>query len=72
VEAVKGFRIPVDAPKDLIDSYFEAKRRALEAVLNHVKFNRKTHLDALWLNYFNGYFSPLFHFWKFFSHIERG
>lgn len=45
MEAIKSYRIPVDAPKDLIDSYFEAKRRALEAVLNHVKFNRKAHLD---------------------------
>ena len=28
--------------------------------------------SALWLNYFNGYFSSLFRFWKFFSHIDRG
>jgi len=45
VEAVKSYKIPVDAPKDLIGSHFKAKRRALEAVLNHVKFNGKAHLD---------------------------
>jgi len=45
VEAIKSYRIPVEAPKDLVGSYFEAKRRALEAILNHVKFNRKAHLD---------------------------
>jgi len=45
VEAVKSFRIPVDAPKDLIDSYFKVKRRVLEVILTHVKFNRKAHLD---------------------------
>jgi len=45
MEAVKSYRIPVDAPKDLVDSYFEAKRRALEVVLNYVKLNGKAHLD---------------------------
>jgi len=45
LEVVKSYKIPVDAPKDLIDSYFEVKRRSLEAVLNHVKLNGKAHLD---------------------------
>lgn len=45
MEVVKSYKIPVDAPKDLIDSYFEVKRRSLEAVLNHVKLNGKAHLD---------------------------
>jgi putative transposase len=45
VEAVKSCRIPVDAPKDLIDAYFEVKGKALEAVLNNVKFDRKAHLE---------------------------
>jgi putative transposase len=45
VEAVKSCRIPVDAPKDLIDAYFEAKRKALEVILNNIKFYRKAHLE---------------------------
>ena len=45
MEVVKSYRIPVEAPKDLIDSYFEVKKRSLEAVLNHVKLNGKAHLD---------------------------
>jgi len=45
MEAVKSCRIPVDAPKDLIDAYFEVKRKALEAVLNNIKFDRRAHLE---------------------------
>ena len=45
MEAVKSYRIPVDTPKDLINSYFEVKRRSLEAVLSHVRLNGKAHLD---------------------------
>jgi putative transposase len=45
LEVVKSYKIPVDAPKDLIDSYFEVKRRSLEIVLNHVKLNGKARLD---------------------------
>jgi len=32
LEVVKSCKIPVDAPKDLVDSYFEVKGRSLEAV----------------------------------------
>ena len=39
MEAVKSYRIPVDAPPDLIEAYFEARKRALDAVLSHVRFS---------------------------------
>jgi putative transposase len=45
MEAVKSFRIPVEAPLDLLESCFEVKKKALEAVLSHVKFNGKSHLE---------------------------
>ncbi len=45
VEAVKSYRIPVEEPLDLIEAYFEVKRRALEAILSYVKSNGKAHLD---------------------------
>jgi putative transposase len=45
VEAIKSYRIPVEAPRDLIDSYFEIKKRALEAVLSKVRFSEKAHLE---------------------------
>jgi hypothetical protein len=45
LEAVKRYRIPVEALKDLVDSYFEVKRKVLEVILNHIKFNRKAHLE---------------------------
>jgi putative transposase len=45
LEAIKSYRIPLDAPIDLIDSYFEVKRKALKSIFSHVKFNGKAHLD---------------------------
>jgi putative transposase len=45
MEVVKSFRIPVEAPLDLLESYLEVKRKALEAILSHVKFNGKAHLE---------------------------
>ena len=45
MEAVKSYRVPVDAPRDLIDSYFQIKRRALDRVLSHVRFSGKAHLE---------------------------
>ncbi|MGC9104751.1 MAG: hypothetical protein ACP5JF_08215 [Candidatus Methanodesulfokora sp.] len=39
MEAIKSYRIPVGAPKDLID--FEMKRRALDMLLAHVKVSEK-------------------------------
>jgi hypothetical protein len=41
MEAIKSCRIPVEAPKDLIDAYFEVKKRALDAILSKVKFSGK-------------------------------
>jgi putative transposase len=41
----KSYRIPIDVPVDLIESYFEVKREALKSILSHVKFNGKAHLD---------------------------
>jgi len=45
-EAIKAYKIPVEAPRDLIEAYFEAKRRALREVLDHVAYSRsgKAHL----------------------------
>jgi len=45
MEAVKSFRIPVVVPVDLIDSYFEVRKKALGVILSHVKSNGKAHLD---------------------------
>ena len=45
MEAVKSYRIPVEAPLDLIESYFKVKEKALETILPHVKFNGKAHLE---------------------------
>ena len=45
MEVVKSYKIPIDAPKDLIDSYFEVKKRSLETILRHVKLDGKAHLD---------------------------
>jgi len=45
MEAIKSYRIPINTPKDLIDSYFEIKKRALEVVLSKVKFSEKAHLE---------------------------
>ena len=45
MEAVKSCRIPVDAPKDLIDAYFEAKRKASEVILSKVRLSGKAHLE---------------------------
>ena len=45
--AIKSYRVPVEAPGDLMEAYFEAKRRALEEVLSHVTHSRtgKAHLS---------------------------
>ena len=45
MEAVKSYRIPVEAPLDLLESYLEVKRKALELILSHIKFNGKAHLE---------------------------
>ncbi|MEM0076648.1 MAG: hypothetical protein QXY91_03510 [Thermoproteota archaeon] len=45
MEAVKSYRIPVEAPKDLIEEYFQVKQRALEHIFAHVRFSNKAHLS---------------------------
>jgi putative transposase len=45
MEAMKSYRIPVDAPKDLIEEYFKAKQRAFAFVSSKIKFSNKAHLD---------------------------
>ena len=45
--AVKSYRIPVEAPRDLREACFEAKKKALEEVLSHVEHSQsgKAHLS---------------------------
>ena len=45
MEAVKSYRIPINAPKDLIDAYFKVKERALEYVLSKVRLSDRAHLS---------------------------
>jgi len=46
-EAIKSYKIPIEAPRDLIEAYFEARRKALRKVLNHVTYSQtgKAHLN---------------------------
>ena len=43
---VKAYKIPIETSRDLIEAYFEVKRRALRCVLNHVAYSQtgKAHL----------------------------
>ncbi|MEM3790982.1 MAG: transposase [Thermoproteota archaeon] len=45
MEAVKSYRIQVEAPKDLIEEYFQVKQRALDAIFLYVKISKKAHLN---------------------------
>ncbi|MEM3568420.1 MAG: hypothetical protein QXI20_02650 [Candidatus Jordarchaeales archaeon] len=45
MEAVKSYRIPVEAPRDLIEECFKVKQRALEHVFAHVRFSNRAHLS---------------------------
>ena len=45
MEVVKSYRIPIEAPRDLIEEYLRIKRRALEHTLLGVKLSEKAHLD---------------------------
>jgi putative transposase len=45
MKVVKSYRIPVNAPKDLIEEYFRVKQRALEYVLSKVRLSDKAHLS---------------------------
>lgn len=46
-EAVKAYRIPVEAPIDLLEAYFEVREKALREVLDHVAYSKteKIHLN---------------------------
>ena len=46
-EVVKAYKIPIESPRDLIEAYFEVKKKALREILNHVTYSRtgKTHLN---------------------------
>jgi len=46
-EAIKSYKVPIEAPRDLIEAYFEVKRKALREVLNHVAYSQtgKAHLN---------------------------
>ncbi|MEM0452802.1 MAG: hypothetical protein QW382_06810 [Nitrososphaerota archaeon] len=44
METVKSYKIPVEAPKDLIEEYFKVKQKALDIIFSHVKFSGKAHL----------------------------
>ena len=45
-EVIKSYKVPIEAPRDLVEAYFEAKKRALREVLDHVTYSQtgKAHL----------------------------
>ena len=45
-EAVKAYKIPLEAPRDLVEAYFEVRREALREVPDHVTYSQagKAHL----------------------------
>jgi len=45
--ATKAYKAPIEAPRDLIEAYFEAKKKALEEIVSHVTHseNGKAHLS---------------------------
>jgi len=45
--AVKSYKIPIEAPRDLIEAFFEKKKKALREILRHVSYSRtgKAHLN---------------------------
>ncbi|MEM0332577.1 MAG: hypothetical protein QXM06_07275 [Archaeoglobaceae archaeon] len=45
MEAVKSYKIPIEAPRDLIEEYFKVKQKVLDVILSHVKISRKAHLE---------------------------
>ena len=44
---IKAYKIPMETPKDLIESYFKVKKVILKEVLEHVKYSKtgKAHLQ---------------------------
>ncbi len=45
-KAVKAYSIPIESPKDLIDAYFEVKKKTLKEVFSHIVYSQrgKAHL----------------------------
>jgi len=43
-EAIKAYKVPLEAPMDLVEEYLRIKSAALEDVLRYVKYNGKAHL----------------------------
>jgi len=46
-KAVKAYSIPTNAPNDLINAYFEAKKKALKEIFSHIVYSQrgKVHLN---------------------------
>jgi len=46
-KAVKAYSIPINAPNDLINAYFEAKKKALKEIFSHIVYSQrgKVHLN---------------------------
>jgi len=44
-EAIRSYKVPLEAPIDLMEEYLRIKSAALEDVLKHVKCNGKAHLN---------------------------
>ena len=46
-EAIKSYKVPIEAPRDLIEACFEVRRKALREVLNRVAYSQtgKAHLN---------------------------
>jgi hypothetical protein len=69
-----GFKAEVEVkiPRGKMDCVWESKEPVSEYFIafefeTAIKGPQIVENFALWLNYFNGYFLPLFRFWKFFK-----
>jgi len=47
VEVIKAYKVPIEAPKDLINAYFKIKEIALYEISRHIKYSKrgKAHLN---------------------------
>jgi len=45
MEAIKSYRVAIEAPKDLIDEYFKLKQKALSLICERLKGVKKVHLN---------------------------
>ncbi|ADI32337.1 RNA-guided endonuclease InsQ/TnpB family protein [Staphylothermus hellenicus] len=46
METIKSYKVPINAPKDLIKAYFEIKKKTLNEILKHINYSKhgKAHL----------------------------